>query len=163
MTDSRDGIVYKTVQLGEQLWMAENLRYLPQQDYEVSSTDPKYYVMLDYDATTELGKGFLDAYGAYYNVPAALQGQASQSMESTQKIQGICPEGWHIPSMEEWRSLAQYVVDAKMAISVNGVVDETAVGKALAAPTMWQLPADIEDEPSPVWIGENMEENNASM
>lgn len=163
MTDSRDGIVYKTVQLGEQLWMAENLRYLPQQDYEVSSTDPKYYVMLDYDATTELGKGFLDAYGAYYNVPAALQGQASQSMESTQKIQGICPEGWHIPSMEEWRSLAQYVVDAKMAISVNGVVDETAVGKALAASTMWQLPADIEDEPSPVWIGENMEENNASM
>lgn len=162
MTDSRDGIVYKTVQLGNQLWMAENLRYLPQQDYDVSSTDPKYYVMLDYDATTELGQGFLDAYGAYYNVPAALQGHALQSMESTQKIQGVCPEGWHIPSITEWRNLAQYVVDAKMAASINGVVDETAVGKALASTTMWELPFDTEDAPRATWIGEAMEENNAT-
>lgn len=108
--------------------------------------------MLDYDATTELGQGFLDAYGAYYNVPAALQGHALQSMESTQKIQGVCPEGWHIPSITEWRNLAQYVVDAKMAASINGVVDETAVGKALASTTMWKLPFDTEDAPLPTWL-----------
>lgn len=162
MTDSRDGFTYKTVQLGDQLWMAENLRYLPQQDYDVSSTDPKYYVMLDYDATTELGQAFLTAYGAYYNVPAALQGQAPQSEDATQLIQGVCPEGWHIPSLAEWRSLTQYVVDAGMATVVDGVVDETAVGKALASTTLWQLPFDVEDEPKESWIGVAMEENNAT-
>lgn len=162
MTDDRDGIVYKTVQLGDQLWMAENLRYLPKQDYDVSSTAPKYYVMLDYDATTELGQGFLNAYGTYYNVPSALQGKAAQNIESTQKMQGVCPKGWHIPSILEWRKLAQYVVDAKMAASNNGVVDVTAVGKALAAPKMWILPSDIEDAPLPTWVGEAMEENNAT-
>ena len=124
MTDSRDGIVYKTVQLGNQLWMAENLRYLPQQDYDVSSTDPKYYVMLDYDATTELGQGFLDAYGAYYNVPAALQGHALQSMESTQKIQGVCPAGWHLPSKAEWKVLEEFVAAELPGVDGNGWYDE---------------------------------------
>lgn len=162
MTDNRDGATYKTVQLGDQLWMAENLRYLPQQDYDVSSTAPKYYVMMDYDVATELGQAFLTAYGAYYNVPAALQGQAPQDEDATQKIRGVCPEGWHIPSVTEWNSLTQYVVDAGMATMVNGVVDETAVGKALAATTMWQLPLDMEDEPKETWIGVAMEENNAT-
>ena len=65
----------KTVQLADQLWMAENLRYLPEQQFDVSSTEPRYYVMFDNDAKTELGKGFLNAYGAYYNLPAALQNE----------------------------------------------------------------------------------------
>ena len=163
LIDVRDGNVYKTVQLGEQLWMAENLRYLPEQHFTVSSTEPRYYVMFDNDVKTELGKGFLNTYGAYYNWPAALQGEAGAGAEETHTIKGVCPAGWHLPSQKEWQTLSKYVFDSGMAAITNeGIVDETALGKALASTTMWMLPSETEIEPQPTWVGVNMEENNAT-
>ena len=141
LTDTRDGNTYKTVQLADQLWMAENLRYLPEQQFDVSSTEPRYYVMFDNDAKTELGKGFLNAYGAYYNLPAALQNETALGPDETRIIKGVCPDGWHIPSQKEWQKLSQYVLDSGMAAIMNdGQVDETALAKALASTTMWMMP-----------------------
>lgn len=164
MRDSRDGNIYKTVQLADQIWMAENLRFLPTQHFDISSTEPRHYVMFDHDVTTELGKGFLKAYGAYYNLPAALQGEKSVEADEARVIKGICPDGWHIPSQKEWQTLSQYVSDSGMAaITDDGEVDEAAVAKALAATTMWILPPDIETDPQPTWVGVDMKKNNATL
>ena len=164
LTDTRDGNTYKTVQLADQLWMAENLRYLPEQQFDVSSTEPRYYVMFDNDAKTELGKGFLNAYGAYYNLPAALQNETALGPDETRIIKGVCPDGWHIPSQKEWQKLSQYVLDSGMAAIMNdGQVDETALAKALASTTMWMMPEYTEIEPQPTWVGVEMEKNNATL
>ena len=164
LTDTRDGNVYKTVQLADQLWMAENLRYLPEQNFDISSTAPQYYVMFDSDIKTDLGKAYLKAYGAYYNLPAALQGETALGEDETRNIKGVCPDGWHIPSQKEWQTLSKYVLDSGMAaIMSDGQVDETAIAKALASTTMWMLPEYTEIEPQPTWVGVEMEKNNATL
>ena len=87
-----DGKTYKTVKIGNQWWMAENLAYLPSVGpYDIQSViNPMYYVY-DY-----LGTNVNEAkatenyrtYGVLYNWPAA---------------KSACPIGWHLPSDEEWR------------------------------------------------------------
>jgi len=97
-TDSRDGIVYKTVTIGEQVWMAENLAYLPSVvgPATESYTDPYYYVY-GYDGTsvaTAKATTNYQTYGVLYNWPAALS---------------ACPPGWHLPSDAEWKQLEMYL------------------------------------------------------
>lgn len=168
MTDARDGNVYKTVKLADQVWMAENLRYLPEQHDDVSDTEPRYYIWSDYDKDTQLGAEALKVYGAFYNWKAALQGEEPQTSADQAPIRGVCPEGWHIPSQAEWQQLAQYVLDADMAaVGSNGEVDETAIAKALAMDypddeLTWNLPSMIEGDPQPTWPGIDKSKNNAT-
>lgn len=163
VTDPRDGNVYKTVKLGDQVWMAENLRYLPEQHDDISDVEPRYYVWDDYDANTALGAEALRMYGAFYNWPAALQGAAPATTEEHAPIRGVCPEGWHIPSQAEWRQLAKYVLDAGLAaVGSDGEVDDTALAKALASKEMWLMPPLVEGDEQPTWVGVGLERNNAT-
>ncbi|MBQ8308173.1 MAG: fibrobacter succinogenes major paralogous domain-containing protein [Alistipes sp.] len=166
MTDPRNGETYATVQLGAQCWMAENLRYLPEgeeQDFEISMTEPRYYVIFDNDLNSDLGAGSLKAYGMFYNLPAATQGEKLLTAEEERIVRGICPEGWHLPSQAEWNALAQYVLDAGMAATLSdGTVDPTAIAKALASNDMWIMPMDTEIEPQPTWVAFDLTTNNAS-
>lgn len=92
-TDTRDGHVYKTVKIGNQIWMAENLAYIYQSDISESSLDPCFYVY-DYigsNLETAKSKNNYLTYGVLYNYVAA---------------QRVVPEGWHLPTMAEWNTLA---------------------------------------------------------
>jgi uncharacterized protein (TIGR02145 family) len=121
-TDSRDSKVYKTVTIGEQVWMAENLAYLPSvvgsgtgsDDYG-HETDPYYYVYDYYGTDVDEAKAYtfiLDTetidpyttYGVLYNWPAAMNGAVTSSSNPS-GVQGICPTGWHLPSDAEWQQL----------------------------------------------------------
>lgn len=93
-TDSRDGQVYKTVTIGKQVWMAENLKYLPHingPDIK-SETIPYYYVynFNDTNLRVAIVSDNYITYGVLYNWEAA---------------RTACPAGWHIPSEAEWIQL----------------------------------------------------------
>ncbi|MEM6647431.1 MAG: FISUMP domain-containing protein [Bacteroidota bacterium] len=97
-TDSRDGKVYQTATIGSQVWMAENLAYLPSVvgPGTGSQTTPYYYVY-DYDGTdvnaAKATSNYSD-YGVLYNWTAAVN---------------ACPAGWHLPSELEWIELTDYL------------------------------------------------------
>jgi len=97
-TDSRDGSVYKTVKIGKQVWMAENLRYLPNVvSQETGSYTTPYYYVYDYEGTNVSAAKVTanyKTYGVLYNWPAACSS---------------CPSGWHLPSNEEWTQLTDYL------------------------------------------------------
>ena len=166
MTDPRDGNEYVTVKLGRQVWMAENLRYLPEgerQYFDISATSPRYYVIFDNDLSQEIGIQSVKVYGMFYNLPAATQGEVLLSADEDRTVQGICPDGWRLPSQADWNGLAQYVVDAGMAATLpDGTVDETAVAKALASADMWIMPEATEIEPQQTWVAYDPTTNNAS-
>ncbi|MCP4091798.1 MAG: PKD domain-containing protein, partial [Gammaproteobacteria bacterium] len=107
-TDSRDGNVYSAVQIGSQCWMQENLAYLPSvsPSSDGSNTTPRYYVY-DYqgtDVNAAKATSNYQTYGVLYNWLASMNGQASSSSVPS-GVQGICPNGWHLPSDEEWKIL----------------------------------------------------------
>jgi uncharacterized protein (TIGR02145 family) len=114
-TDSRDGQVYKIVTIGNQVWMAENLKYLPGviEPITGSETNPYYYVY-GYEGINEtVAKTTANytTYGVLYNWPAAMKGETS-STTNPSGVQGVCPTGWHLPSDAEWTELIEYLGDA---------------------------------------------------
>lgn len=118
---------YKTVGIGKQMWMAENLYYT---DTTVFPNLAGGYTC--YDKTDES----CEKYGAYYTWTAAMNLPASY-MDSIagSKLKGnhrgICPEGWHIPSVDDWDMLNEFVIG-------TNDMDEEA-GPGLKATTSWKV------------------------
>ena len=101
MTDSRDGQTYKTVTIGTQTWMAENLNYADStMTPSLKGGSSCYLHDQDYCAQ----------YGRLYTWAAAMDSVKTGcgnnlTCSPTMPVQGICPTGWHLPSQMEWDSL----------------------------------------------------------
>src|SRR5690554_382234 len=112
--DSRDGNEYNWVQIGDQVWMAENLAYLPSVNMVADGSEDaagSYYYVYGYDGTNVAdakATANYNTYGVLYNWPAAMNGTAS-STTNPSGIQGVCPAGWHLPSDAEWTELTDYL------------------------------------------------------
>lgn len=102
--DERDDNVYQTVTIGDKVWMAENLRYIPavMDPKNTSTSMPRYYVYGYEGTVVKDAKNTYNynTYGVLYNLEAA-------------KI--ACPEGWHIPSRSEWEALITYLGGSSVA------------------------------------------------
>ncbi|MFO7922538.1 MAG: FISUMP domain-containing protein [Bacteroidales bacterium] len=90
--DERNGRKYRWIQIGNQIWMADNLRY--------GEAGVKVY-----NDDTALG----DVYGFLYPWEVASGGTASDAEPSG--VKGICPAGWHLPSEAEWTEMIDYLGD----------------------------------------------------
>jgi len=91
--DIRDSKIYKWVRIGDQIWMAQNLNF--------DIKDSKCYNGLESNC---------DIYGRLYDWATAMTLPENCNVntcvsEVNNKHQGICPDGWHVPSYEEWDEL----------------------------------------------------------
>jgi uncharacterized protein (TIGR02145 family) len=116
--DDRDGNVYKYVKIGEQIWMAENLRYLPDVvDPATGSSFKPYYYVYGYNkkkVSAAKSTENYSLYGVLYNWTAVMNGARSSSSKPS-NVQGVCPSGWHLPSDAEWSELIDYSGGTKEA------------------------------------------------
>ena len=120
-----EGNVYKTIKIGTQTWMIENLKTIHFND---STIIPK--VLNDYDWIKLRTPAYCwsDAIieskqnGALYNWYAV----------NTNKL---APKGWHIPSYNEWTILENYLISN--AYNYNGSTSDNLIGKSLASQTGW--------------------------
>ncbi|MGF1586295.1 MAG: fibrobacter succinogenes major paralogous domain-containing protein [Bacteroidales bacterium] len=132
-TDTRDGNHYNVVKIGNQIWMANNLKYLPSVvGPGTDSQSTSYYYVYDYDGTDVIAAKATSNYGTYgvlYNWTAAMNSSASSSSNPS-GVQGVCPTGWHLPSGAEWTELTDYLCGESIA---GGKLKETGT-------THWSSP-----------------------
>lgn len=111
-TDSRDGNVYRTVTIGNQVWMAENLKYLPEVfNSSYSGESIPYYYVYNYDGTdvtAAKATANYNTYGVLYNWKAAMGSGTGNADGNPSGMQGVCPTGWHLPSDAEWIELRDF-------------------------------------------------------
>lgn len=93
-TLSYGGVTYRTTTVGETVWMAENLRYVPD---EALLTKGIWYPDGNEDAE------YVREHGMLYSFTAALGGAQAVSGAP---VRGICHAGWHVPYIDELQTLA---------------------------------------------------------
>lgn len=132
MTDTRDGKIYKTVKIGNQTWMAENLNYYDATDLSVKAKSWCYGKKDNGDSST------CDVTGRLYTWAAAIDSVKlatdadnpricgyARDCSLPDTVRGICPLGWHLPNLTEWNTL------------LSTEDDETTSGKMLKSASGW--------------------------
>jgi uncharacterized protein (TIGR02145 family) len=103
--------VYKTITIGTQTWMAENLRTTKYRNGDLTGSAWSYE---DNDSISFL-------YGRVYN------------WYSVNDSRNLCPVGWHVPTHDEWTTLEEYLADNAYGYGE----DRTMIAKSIASTTGW--------------------------
>ena len=123
-TDSRDGETYRTVKIGNQVWMVDNLRFKTEESYAPGN-----------DETNVAKYGRLYTWTTALDIPADFTEQSpAKDLEMYHNIRqdnyrGIAPEGWHIPSYKEWEQLLENL-------------PKNSNGKELRSECFWGVPGE---------------------
>ncbi|MCG6187692.1 fibrobacter succinogenes major paralogous domain-containing protein [Maribellus maritimus] len=113
-----DGNTYNAVKVGEQVWMAENLKVTHYPDGREIPLITNNYIWANQTNNNTSDayciyfndmSGEKDIYGALYTWAAAMGDNAVASSQNPSGVQGVCPSGWHLPSESEWDELIDFV------------------------------------------------------
>ncbi len=132
-----DGIEYETVTLADgNTWMAENLRFVPRG--KTVSSDPAEDAGIWYPAANA-GKvadpALAETLGLLYDAATALGVDAitAENAATLEGAQGICPTGWHIPTVAEMAGLVGHCNNAAHVNTEAPYYDSTIKGASIAA------------------------------
>ncbi len=144
-----DGNVYRTVTIGAQMWMAENLRVTQYNNgddiptglsnTEWGNTTDGAYAVYDHNASNTDGinspEEMVAAYGNLYNFYAVADPRV------------ICPIGWHVPGDDEWTQLTNYLINGYDEITNENVGSKLKSCRQVDYP----LGGDCETNEHPRW------------
>lgn len=120
------GRSYKYKNIGTQTWMTENLAWLPEVfPSSDGGVQESFYYVIGYEGYTLSEAIVLDAYftyGVLYNYHAAMT---------------ACPEGWHLPSDNEWKSLEAYLGLDEVEVDHTGDRTSGNIGRMLKSTEHW--------------------------
>ena len=95
------GQTYKTIGIGAQTWMAENLNY---------ATDGSWCYNNSADSCAKYGR--LYTWSTAMDSATTGCGYDKTCAASKEKVRGVCPPGWHLPSRDDWNTLITVVGDS---------------------------------------------------
>jgi uncharacterized protein (TIGR02145 family) len=123
-TDARDGETYRTIKIGDQVWMAENLRFNANGSFAP-----------DNDEANVKKFGRLYTWTTALDIPEAFTVQSTaKDLEMYNRMRdknykGIAPEGWHIPSNKEWETLLSHLEAKSDGTELRGKCNWQKPGK----------------------------------
>jgi uncharacterized protein (TIGR02145 family) len=146
MTDI-EGNTYKTIKIGTQTWMAENLKTTK---YNDGTSIPQ---VTDNSAWNRLTSGAYCWYNNDINNKATYGALYNWHAVNTAKL---CPEGWHVPSDAEWTELENFLADN--GYNYDGTIGggRDKIAKSMASTTNWRSSSNTGA------IGNNLSLNNSS-
>jgi uncharacterized protein (TIGR02145 family) len=160
IVSDHDGNLYKTVVIGDQCWMRENLRTTHYSDGTLIAEGTTTSTTVAYRYRGYLSEAqFLQdpalfiRCGYLYNWVAVMHGAAS-SNSIPSGVQGVCPNGWHVPSQAEWNKLKNYMQSQPRYYCNN---NSSNIVKALSSKIGWN------NSNNSCYPGNNPSANNTSL
>lgn len=129
-----DGNVYETVQLGCQCWMRENLRTTHFADGSLIPLGDTISYKTAYRYNPNNDARLVHTYGHLYNWAAATHNSPSSDANPS-GMQGVCPDGWHLPSEAEWAQLLQHLSSQTQYVAGDNI---EYLGRALCDTQYWK-------------------------
>ncbi len=156
--DTRNNTNNKVVKIGSQIWMQGNLNVT---SYTDGTSIPVVNEKNNWMALKSTDKAccwynnnlnFKESCGVLYTWNAAMNG-ATSSSKNPSGVQGVCPEGWHLPSLTEWSLLVDYLANHGYGCNEENY----SIVKSLAVTSGWDTCPN-----QPCAIGYDQLSNNSS-